>query len=67
MKFINSLIGFILSAFKSLNWISTAVNFSMILFTLVFRFKLWAVLFAALVTFVIVICDYAVPLIFKKK
>jgi hypothetical protein len=39
----------------------------MILFTLVFRFKLWAVLFAALVTFVIVICDYAVPLIFKKK
>ena len=68
MKALASIWGFILSAFKSLNWISTLVNLGMILFVLVFHFKIWwAVIFSVLICFAIVLADYGIPLIFKNK
>ena len=67
MKIVNLILAFLLAAIKSVNWISAAVNFAVILFSLVFQFKGWAVLFALLLCLVIIILDYSIPLLFKKK
>lgn len=62
-----NILSFVLAAFKSVNWLSTAVNFGVILFTLVFRFKALSVLFAVLITILIILLDYSISLINKKQ
>ena len=67
MKVINIILSFLKAALKNVDWILIAVNFIVIFFYLVFKYKGWAIVYAAIICVIMTVLYYSVSFFFKKK